>query len=344
VNADGSVQRFTSGTSKSGTAPLEQTEESWAIVRVKAAQGMVVTTGPARWYAPAPTLQTTATQADETTGDVTVGLSSYRATAEPFELVGDITLTFDRVEEGKWIGAGQTSYAHAFTAHVQGDVTRINLHAKPVYEQAPAAGAGLAVLIAVGAALAYYWPLVSFHATSAALPLYTRLKQPQILANEVRNSIYEIIRSSPGISAREVHRQSDQSWGTVVYHLRQLERHDLVVSRSVGRTRNYYENHGKYRGMEIQLACLQSPRARALARLVLVTPGIAQEDLAMRSQFPQPTTSYYIRKLKVAGLVEERREGRYARYHPMPDLARFLELADAHPAPAVGLTPASVEG
>jgi predicted transcriptional regulator len=111
------------------------------------------------------------------------------------------------------------------------------------------------------------------------------------------------------------------------------------VSRSVGRTRNYYENHGKYRGMEVQLACLQSPRARALAHAIVARPGITQEQLAEGSGFPQPTTSYYVRKLKQAGLVEELREGRFARYTAHAELPRFLAISDH--APTLGQAAAS---
>jgi predicted transcriptional regulator len=101
------------------------------------------------------------------------------------------------------------------------------------------------------------------------------------------------------------------------------------VSRALGRTRNYYENHGKYKGMEAQLACLQSDRARVLARAIVTQPGITQEQLAVAVSFPQPTTSYYVRKLKQAGLIEEQREGRYVRYVPVTDLPRFIQLSES---------------
>jgi DNA-binding transcriptional ArsR family regulator len=347
LHTDGADASVTTG-STSGSGAIPTTDDLWAIVHVTAAKGSVHATAPTAWYAPTPTLHAAGARVPLATGDVAVGLSSYRAASEAVDVAGTLELATDSAASGPWeLAHGKVAYDDGFTMHVSGDVQSINLHARPVFVDAPAAsGAGVLALAAAGAALAYYWPVVSFHLTAAALPLYTRLKQPEILANGVRNAIFEIIRANPGISAREVHRRSDQSWGTVVYHLRQLERHHLVVSRSVGRTRNYYENHGKYRGMEVQLACLQSARARALARIVLDAPGITQEELVAHSGFPQPTTSYYVRKLKGAALVEERRQGRYARYYAHVELSRLLGLAEHAPAdePTVAFTQAGVEG
>jgi DNA-binding transcriptional ArsR family regulator len=78
----------------------------------------------------------------------------------------------------------------------------------------------------------------------------------------------------------------------------------------------------------------------ALARVILETPGATQEQLVEKSGFPQPTTSYYVRKLRKAGLLEEAREGRYVRYLPAADLARFVQTAD--PTPLGSPTPAGV--
>lgn len=333
VDAGGETVRYASGaSSRSENAATTRTEDVWVRVVVQRAAGTLATGGPATWYAETPTLTTAAATLGDATGRIDDGVRGYLASADEVRLTGDLVLALADVPDGRPPFKGGPTYADEVRVEVTGDLATVSLRAMPVYASSPAAAAGaLAALLALAGAAAYYWPLLQFHATGALAPFYTRLRPPQLLDNGVRHAIYEIIRANPGISARSVHRLSDQSWGTVVYHLRQLEKHHLVVSRAVGRTRNYYENHGKYRGMEVQLACLRSDRARVLARLVVATPGIAQEELVERSTFPQPTTSYYVRKLKSAGLVEERRDGRYARYHPTGDVARFLEMADAHP-------------
>lgn len=333
VEEGGQSVTYASGRTQRTEGTTSVTEDVWVLVVLTGAAGTLDASGDVAVYAPSPTLGTSRATLDAATGRVDDGFRAYLARGEAMDIQGDLDLALGAVDAGPATAADVT-YADAFAVAVRGDVQAVSVRALPFYSSSPYATVGLAAtLLALAGAAAYAWPLVQFHATSAFLPFYTRLRPPQLLDNGVRNGIYSIICANPGISARAVHRLSEQSWGTVVYHLRQLEKHDLVVSRAVGRTRNYYENHGKYRGMEVQLACLRNERARVLARLVVDTPGIAQEELVARSTYPQPTTSYYVRKLKSAGLVEERRDGRYARYHPTGDVARFLDLADQH-APA----------
>lgn len=333
--ASGSVD-YASGTTETRDGALVTQDDAWLIVTATGLRG-TLESGPASWYSAAPRLEAPTAQFHDAKGALAVGALQYRANGDDVRATGALAITPDPVAEGASYGPEQGPlHAETLGATVAGDVASINLRAAPVFTDSPAEAAGILAILAAGAAgIAYYWPRLAF----AAAAFYTRLKQPDILENDVRSNIYDIIRRNPGISARSVHRESGQSWGTVVYHLRQLERHHLVTSRTLGRTRNYYESQGKYRGMEVQLACLQSERALALARAILERPGITQEQLAEATGFPQPTTSYYVRKLKQAGLVEEQREGRYAKYLPHAELAKYVghaTVGTAAPLATVG--------
>lgn len=327
---------YASGVTETQNGALVTREDAWIVVTATGAQATLA--GPSgTWYAGTPLLSTTAARFDGATGAIEVGAMQYRARDDMVRAAGELTIEMEPAEAAATYADDQSVlYGGAFAATLSGEISELNLRSAPVFVDSPGETAGLLAAILGGiAGIAYYWPRLAF----AAASLYTRLKQPDILDNDVRNNIYDIIRRNPGISARAVHRESEQSWGTVVYHLRQLERHHLVMSRTLGRTRNYYESQGNYRGMEIQLACLQSDRALALARAILAQPGITQEQLAQTTGLPQPTTSYYVRKLKQASLIDEQREGRYAKYLPHADLARYLELTEsaAPPtAPAAG--------
>lgn len=331
-SATGAATYESGETSRDESAATKRHDDLWVELRFTNARLLLADVTPALLVADVPSFNAPLVSAQNATGALDVGARTYRASEEALDARGTLRLVTLPFESSGFDPREEVAYADAFSASISGDVAQINLQAIPIYEETPAQTAGaLAILAAIAASAAYFWPLVQFHATAALLPFYTRLSKPDILENEVRNHIFEIIRQNPGISARAIHRHSDQSWGTVVYHLRQLERHHVVVSRALGRTRNYYENHGKYRGMEAQLACLQSDRARALANLIVRSPGLTQELLVEQSGFPQPTTSYYVRKLKRAGLVDEAREGRYVRYLPKGDVARFIELAESAP-------------
>ncbi len=258
--------------------------------------------------------------------------------ARDFILDGEIVLAFDppnptpasfTVRNEFEADPPQTIYAPAMTARLGGSVTATSETSIPIAQPILATSSATATLVGsltLLGALAYFWPLLKFHATVLLIPLYTRLREPEILDNEVRESIYAIITRNPGLSARAIHRESDHSWGTVVYHLRQLERHHLVTSRRLGRSRNFYENHGKYKGMEVELAALRSDKSALLARVIASDPGITQEGLTARAGLPQSTVSYYVRKLKEAELIEERRVGKYAAYYPARDIEGLLTL------------------
>lgn len=306
-----------------------QHETAFLAVRLTGAAGAFRADQPASTYAEAPRIDANGFRAPIATGTLGAGLKQYHAAQDRLDVRGVLQLAPLAPAAGSFGRAGAPAYGTTFDLQVQGDVAQINLAAAPVFADSPREAAGLATLLATLLGfIVYYWPVLQFHGTAMLAPLYTRLKQPKLLDNDVRNAIYDIIRENPGIAARSVHRRSAQSWGTVVYHLRQLEAHHFIVSRRFGRSRNFYENHGKYKGMEKQLACLRSPRARTLARCIVTTPGLSQEELALAADLAQPTTSYYVRKLAHAGLVVEAREGRYVRYEPTEDLARYLAISE----------------
>ncbi len=332
---DGTTSSYRSGEGETESPGGLETEDATLAIRIQGGTANATASSISRVYAQTMELETSGRLiADNAYGDLRVGARSYRAAGDRLELAGTPQLGLEtRAAPGpldpRHTRAEPVRHVDVFSAQVRGEVTTINLAATPVYQEdaVQVTGLGLVLAVIIGFA-AYFWPIVQFHATSIAIPLYTRLAQPSLLDNEVRNGIYGIVRDNPGISARAAHRLSEQSWGTVVYHLRQLEAHHLVVSRRHGRARNYYENHGKYKGMEKQLACLRSDRARLLAAQVLKTPGLTQEALAQAADLAQPTTSYYVRKLVHATLVVEEREGRYVRYVPGDELARFLAASE----------------
>lgn len=275
-------------------------------------------------------------------GQLRVMDDTYPVEDAPLRVEGAFTLRPTVVTEDPTVGSDaekaliqqRPQYTTADT-RLQGDITAISVAARRV--DVPESASTVPLALGGGAALVlfflYFAPLMRYELTAALLPLYHRIREPQVLENEVRSNIYGIIRTTPGISARALHRASGQSWGTVVYHLRQLERNHLVKSQRVGRSRNFYENHGKYSGMEREIAVLNAEKSVRLAHAICQAPGISQEALTAQSGLPQSTISYYVRKLKEAELIEERRVGKYATYYPTASLPAVLLIINT-PFPA----------
>lgn len=301
---------------RAGPMPLSTVTETrvvWAIVRLEGAEieaegGPVVIVGASAF---------------ELAGDLTAPLADVAFTvdgvertarAAAFALEGSVVVAPAR--EGGAAPVVDTDDAPdpRIGASVRGDILSLSAGAAQARDPrvaSAAAATGVAVLAFAG------WAL------------YTRLTSPVLLDNDVRADIYKIVCDAPGIGAREVHRRSGRSWGTVMYHLRQLEKHNLVKSKAFGRLRNYYENHGKWGGQETKLAALKGDRTIQLARAIVERPGIHQDGLVAATGLPQSTVSVRVKRLREAGLVDERREARFAAYFPTEDLVRLLEVRAA---------------
>lgn len=340
VVSGGKTTTFTSGREETAASPASTTATNTLLVLTWSGRlALEAAGGELAAYSLSP-VAASALEADAAHGVLTVDGDRHDLAGDALGLAGAITVrAVPTATAAAAPGDGGVAYSPGLRVAVAGDFTRVSVDSTTLREiLVPAAGvlAALAGLVAI----AWYWPLLKYGLTAA----YTRLKEPELLDNEVRNGIYGIIKTNPGIAARSIHRESGQSWGTVVYHLRQLERHRLVKSSRVGRFRTYYESNGRYNGLEEGFAALQNEKTRGVARLIAESPGVTQEQLTRATALPQSTVSYYVRKLKQANLVEERRNGKYAAYFPGAQLANVLAAVDPRQPEGAAPTPAPSAG
>ena len=95
--------------------------------------------------------------------------------------------------------------------------------------------------------------------------------------------------------------------GTLLWHLRMLERLDVVRSRRVGRVRVWYRrDSGAPTASELLLD--EAPQRRALLDTIASSPGISLSDLARQTGLAKSSVHRHIAKLASAGLVDLRRE------------------------------------
>src|SRR5439155_15503971 len=65
-------------------------------------------------------------------------------------------------------------------------------------------------------------------------------KDEDILAVQTRKDLYDFVRRNPGFHLRELARALNLSITLADYHLRFLERHDLITSSMVGVYKRFY--------------------------------------------------------------------------------------------------------
>jgi predicted transcriptional regulator len=153
-----------------------------------------------------------------------------------------------------------------------------------------------------------------------AILLFSRLEEEAVLSHGTRDRLFQTVRTRPGVSPQELVETHSASWSTVMYHLRVLERHGLVIAVRDGRHRRYFEAaSGRWaNGRKLAMAAMCNPTTAELARMVHAEPGIVQRRLATRLNLAPSSVSWHIRRLERVALVERQRDGHRVRLVPGP--------------------------
>ena len=143
------------------------------------------------------------------------------------------------------------------------------------------------------------------------LPLYTRLDKEDVLDQFVRGQIYGYIKTNPGAHYNQIRREIDVKNGTLAYHLRVLEKTELIKSRKEGvRYRAFYPVGHKFPKKErFRLTNLQYRILKTIEK----NEGLTQKDISAHLQKKPQTINYNIKVLQKAGLIELKRIGRKSR-------------------------------
>ncbi len=137
------------------------------------------------------------------------------------------------------------------------------------------------------------------------LPLYSRLKQEEVLDNEMRGTIRGFVVANPGEHFNAIRDALELNNGALAYHLRVLEREGYVKSQRDGLFRRFYPAgrriaNRKYLSMQ-QNVILEQIRGR---------PGITQTEIAKATNTSLQVINYYIQQLETMDLVTVEKEGR----------------------------------
>ncbi len=186
----------------------------------------------------------------------------------------------------------------------------------------PAVAAPLVSGSILGALLiAYFWPALRFAAAQGLVFVigYAKVRGAKTLNHPMRERLVELIRSNPGITAPEMHKQVEGGWTTVVYHLRVLEREKFVSSTVDGRYRRFFERDSVEPSRRGRLGVLRNERTRSILDRIRRDPGVAHGRLAKDAGVSMPAVYWHIDRLETVGLVGRDKVGRTVRYYPLED-------------------------
>lgn len=145
----------------------------------------------------------------------------------------------------------------------------------------------------------------------AAFSLFTRLKRDEVLEQDTRGRLYQSISQEPGLSFSDLRSLLQIGNGTLVHHLRVLEKQGFVrLMRDGLRTRFYV--HGQAVAATPYLTRTQ----QAILDAIRGNAGATQRQLARRLGLPHQSVLYHARRLEATAKVRTVREGKRLRYYP----------------------------
>lgn len=167
--------------------------------------------------------------------------------------------------------------------------------------------AGASILAAIGAVIGTVLAAIS---KFAVMPLYGALQHGEI-DNENRKRIYDIIKSNPGMCIKDIARESEMGWGTVVYHISRLKRDNMIVISFSGKHRYLFENGGRYRQEERMLMSASKNETTArVIEFIKNNPGTTQKGIGNALRCSSALVSWHVSKLEQAGMVSKERVGK----------------------------------
>lgn len=128
---------------------------------------------------------------------------------------------------------------------------------------------------------------------SAFLPLYSRIKGKKLLDHSLRENIYKLILKNPGINFTSLMKMLNVKNGVLAYHLKILEREEMIKSRRDGLYRRFYPEG-----------------VRDLPREIRENPGITLSKIAKMTNRSNQLINHHTKILAEQGRLILRKKGR----------------------------------
>jgi len=139
------------------------------------------------------------------------------------------------------------------------------------------------------------------------------------LENPKRGRLYQLISSDPGITFKKLSQQVSYSVGTLQYHLRILQKEEMIRKEMTNGERSYYAfetrsqgpgHISSWIGKSRQLSELQ----RKLLKMITSNPEITQNELADALKINRFILYYHLKCLMDRDLITKNKVGREVQY------------------------------
>jgi len=126
-----------------------------------------------------------------------------------------------------------------------------------------------------------------------------------ILDLKRRRHIYEFISQNPGLHMRDISRKMDIPFTSLKYHLNNLEKRNLIISRAEGKYNRYFLS---LEVGEEEKKILNFFRKRITLHILLwffIAVQLSQKELCRYLNKHPATIAFHLRRMKNAGIIEK---------------------------------------
>jgi predicted transcriptional regulator len=150
----------------------------------------------------------------------------------------------------------------------------------------------------------------------------------EILENENRRKIYDVIVENPGIHLRELQRVLDTPLTTLEYHLSYLVRRKIIHSENDQHFKRYYAKPLEKEDKKVIVA-LRQKRLREIVLLVLSKEKVKYQFFCEYLNLPNSTLSFYLKYLVDNGILAKEKVG-YETLYTVKDEDRVAKVLIAY--------------
>ena len=150
-----------------------------------------------------------------------------------------------------------------------------------------------------------------------------RLTLDEVLENENRNKIIDLILNEPGIHFNELLRRTELAAGNLVWHLDILETYKIIGKKRISNFIAYFLNYQKNPISNLDLKLSKSHLTLEVLKMIEKEPGIWNSIITQRQKVDHKTIHYHISKLIDLELVIIKKEGRKKKLFPNLDSDYF---------------------
>jgi predicted transcriptional regulator len=144
-----------------------------------------------------------------------------------------------------------------------------------------------------------------------------RLTMEEVLENEFRNQILNLIIENPGIHYSELLRSVDTSSSNLAWHLDILETYKIISKKRIGRFLIFYPFIDKNPFADYDIKIIKSKTTLDIFQIIGDNPGIFQYQIAKRMDLNRKTIKYHLDKLMSSNLIRIEKKGRKNHIYPI---------------------------